>query len=55
MNVWILVLSLNGFKIEHKYSFLYKNNCEKVGKTFLNKRNTNTYRCIPKIIKIKNE
>jgi|LakMenEpi03Aug12_release.lakeMendotaPanAssembly.Ray.scaffolds.fasta_scaffold2140488_2 hypothetical protein len=53
MSVWILVLSLNGYKIQHKYSFLFKENCEKVGKTFLNKRNTNKYNCVPK--KIKNE
>ncbi len=52
MKVWVLLLTLGKYNIEHKYLFLYKKNCETVGKTFLNKRKTNKYRCYQKKVKV---
>jgi hypothetical protein len=45
MKLWILILTLNGKNFTYDYKFYYKKTCDTIGKSFINKRKTNTFRC----------
>jgi len=45
MKLWILILTLNGRQFTHDYKFYYKKTCDTIGKSFINKRKTNTFKC----------
>jgi len=50
MKLWVLTLILNGHTINHRYKFYYKKTCDTIGKSFIDKRRLNKYRCNLKII-----
>jgi len=52
MKVWILTLFLNGKAFTYDYKFYYKRNCDTIGKSYLNKRNLNKYKCSFKKLEI---
>lgn len=53
MKVWILTIQILGTNIEYGYKFIYKSNCQTVGKSIIKKSKQMKYYCENKYLQIK--